>query len=130
MNFPYGGQDIASLRAMRKRPADMVLVSLVGPIRRESNPVVMARPEKPYDWHFLTGLDVLIVASTQLDASLVKRAADAIMDVRPGYLGVWFADCQNGLNLAFGSWKPKTKTCRMMGVHERRQLDGIGRISL
>ena len=124
--LPYGGQVIADLRSNRKRPADMVLVSLIGPLR-ELNPVVMARPEKTYDWRFLTGLDVLLVAEHRMDAALVKRVVSALLAVNPDYLGVWFADKANGLNLAYGCWKPKTKTCRMMGIAERRSFAGIGR---
>lgn len=125
-HLPYGGQAIADLRASRKRPADMVLVSLIGPLR-EINPVVMARPEKSYDWRFLAGLEVLLVVETQLEADLVKRAADAILNVKPDYLGLWFADRQDGLNLAFGCWKPRTKACRRMGIADRHTLAGIGR---
>lgn len=47
-SMPYGAQEIADLRAIGKRPADMVLVSLIGPLR-ELNPVVVARPERRYD---------------------------------------------------------------------------------
>lgn len=125
-NLPYGGSEIAALRASRKRPADMVLVSLIGPLR-EPNPLVMARPEKSYDWRFLAGLDVLLVAATTIDSRLVKRAVEAILSVRPEYLGVWFSDRQDGLNLAFGCWKPKSKAIRMMGFATRRDFAGIGK---
>lgn len=57
-HLPYGAQAIAELRSNRKRPADMVLVSLIGPLH-EINPVVMARPDKRYDWRFLAGLEVI-----------------------------------------------------------------------
>ena len=125
-HLPYGGQAIADLRAARKRPADMVLVSLVGPLR-EINPVVIAHPEKSYDWRFLAGLEVLLVIETGLDSDLVRRTANAILAVNPDYLGVWFADRQDGLNLAFGSWRPKTKVCRRLGMAERHAMVGIGR---
>lgn len=123
--MPYGGKEIAALRANRQRPADMVLVSLIGPLR-EINPTIIAQPDRRYEWDFLTGLDVLLVVSSNIEKSLVKRAADGILSVGPDYLGVWFADKQNGVNAAFGCWKPKTKTCRMMGIADRRQFAGIG----
>lgn len=123
--LPYGGREIVELRAIRKRPADMVLVSLVGPLR-ELNPIVVARPERTYDWRFLTGLDVLLVASSATDKSLVRRIADAVAAVDPSYLGLWLADKQNGVHIAFGCWRPKTKLCRMMGLSDRREFEGIG----
>jgi len=123
--MPYGGKEIADLRANRQRPADMVLVSLIGPLR-EPNPTIIAQPDRRYEWDFLTGLDVLLVVSSNIEKSLVKRAADGILAVDPEYLGVWFSDKQSGVNAAYGCWKPKTKTCRMMGIADRRQLSGIG----
>lgn len=123
--LPYGGQTIADLRSQRKRPAEMVLVSLIGPLR-ESNPVVIARPERTYDWRFLVGLEVLLVTALRVPAEQTNRVKLALLDVQPDYLGVWFVDAQDGVNVAFGSWRPKSKTCRMMGAAERRNLAGIG----
>jgi len=124
-NFPYGGQEIADLRAKRQRPADMVLVSLIGPLR-EVNPVVMERPDRRYDWAFLAGLELLLVVKSSIEKALVKRAADAILAVDPEYLGVWFADKSNGVNVAYGCWQPSAKSCRMMGISDRRLMAGIG----
>ena len=122
--LPYGGREIAELRANRQKPADMVLVSLIGPLK-EINPVVMARPERIYDWRFLVGLDVMIVASSITDKSLVKRVCDAVAAIKPGYLGVWFSDKQNGLNLAYGSWV--LRSSRKMGFADLRGMAGVGR---
>lgn len=124
--LPYGGREIAELRAKRQRPADMVIVSLLGPLR-EHNPLIIARPDRHYDWRFLAGLEVLVVASMDIPAEQINRISKALLDVRPDYLGVWFADLQNGMSVAFGSWRPKSKTCRMMGVDDRRRLAGLGR---
>lgn len=124
--LPYGAAEILALRKSGQRPADMVLVSLVGPLH-EINPVVIARSEKPYDWRFLTGLEVLIVAAMSMPAEQVNRVSAALLETRPDFLGLWFADRQDGLNLAFGSWRPRTKACRRMGIADRRALYGIGR---
>ena len=124
--LPYGAAEILALRKSGKRPADMVLVSLVGPLR-EINPVVIARPEKPYDWRFLAGLEVLIVAAMSVPSEQVNRVSEALLVVWPDYLGLWFADRQDGINLAFGSWHPKTKVCRRMGIADRRAFAGVGR---
>jgi len=124
--LPYGAAEILALRKSGKRPADMVLVSLVGPLH-EVNPVVIVRPEKFYDWRFLAGLEVLVVADMSVPAEQVNRVSAALLEARPDFLGLWFADRQDGLNLAFGSWWPKTKACRRMGIADRRALSGVGR---
>lgn len=63
----------------------------------------------------------------KIEPALIVRVLEAIQSVSPGYFGVWFADKQSGLNLSYGCWKPKTKTCRMMGIADRRCFSGIGR---
>lgn len=124
--LPYGGKEIAAIRANRQKPADMVLVSLIGPLR-EINPTIIANPERAYDWRFLTGLEVLIVAAMSIPAEQINRVKDSILNISPEYLGVWFSDLKNGSSIAFGSWQPKTKTCRAIGFSERRGMAGIGR---
>lgn len=120
---PYGAQEIIDTRMIGKRPADMVLVSLVGPLR-ELNHVVIAKPGRLYDWRFLARLEVLIVASTAIDRGAVKRVVDSILPHKPGYLGVWFSDKQDGLNVAFGCWR--LQSGRGMGEHDRKAFAGIG----
>ena len=124
--LPYGGREIAAIRANRQKPADMVLVSLIGPLR-EINPTIIANPERAYDWRFLTGLEVLIVAAMSIPAEQINRVKDSILKINPEYLGVWFSDLKNGSSIAFGSWQPMTKTCRAIGFTERRGLAGVGR---
>lgn len=124
--LPYGGREIAEIRAKRQKPADMVLVSLIGPLK-ELNPIVIAKPDRRYDWRFLTGLEVMIVASMSIPAEQINRAKNALLAINPDYLGVWFSDLQNGMTVAFGSWTPTTKTCRMFGAADRRNMAGVGR---
>ena len=124
--LPYGGSEIAEIRAKRQKPADMVLVSLVGGIR-EVNPLVIARPERTYDWRFLAGLEVMIVASMSIPAEQINRVKKAILAVKPEYLGIWFADLQNGMSVAFGSWIPKSKASRMFSPSDRLNLAGVGK---
>lgn len=121
--LPYGAREIVETRTIGKRPADMVLVSLVGPLR-ELNPVVVAKPERCYDWRFLVDLEVLIVVSSAIDKALVARCVKAILAQKPQYLGLWFADRQQGLNIAFGLWK--LRSGRGMGAAYRAAFAGIG----
>lgn len=127
--LPYGGKEIAELRAIGKRPADMVLVSLIGPLREE-NPVLIAKPGRTYDWRFLVGLDVLLVAKTTQPADMVRKISDEMQGSSTNWLGIWFADCQDGLSLSwscpFGSYRPKASAVRRLSVWGRREFAGIG----
>ena len=52
-------QPIIDARLRGKKPADMVIVSLVGPVGME-NPTVFADPAQQYDWRWCRGLDVCV----------------------------------------------------------------------
>jgi len=122
-DLPYGAAEIIATRKAGKRPADMILISLVGPLR-EQNPVVVAKAEKAYDWRFLTRLEVLIVATTATSKASLARLVESILPNKPAYIGVWFADRQAGMNVAFGGWR--LSSGRGMGTQEREALVGIG----
>lgn len=121
--LPYGGAEILALRQNAKRPADMVLVSLIGPLR-ELNPVVIAKPERAYDWRFLAGLSVLIVGTTQINR--LASVAKAIEAANPESLSIWFADQQDGVNVFIDGWKPRSKEGRRMGLAQRTRYAGLG----
>lgn len=123
--LPYGGAEILALRQSGKRPADMVLISLIGPLR-ELNQVVIAKPERAYDWRFLAGLSVLIVGATQIER--LAGVAKAIEAAGPGSLCVWFADQQDGVNLMVDGWKPRSKEGRRMGLAQRTRYAGLGSV--
>jgi len=122
-DLPYGASEIVATRRAGKKPADMLLVSLVGGLR-EANPVVVAKPEKSYDWRFTARLEVLIVATTSTSKASLARIVEAILAHRPAYLGVWFADRQAGMNVAFGGWR--LSSGRGMGAKDREAFAGIG----
>lgn len=121
--LPYGAAEIVALRSAGKRPTDMLLISLIGPLR-ETNPVIVAQASRSYDWRFVVALPVLIVAITKTPhlASIVK----AIDTEAPAALSVWFADQQDGINVLFDGHRPRTKTGRRMGVAQRVTLAGLG----
>ena len=104
MKLPFGAQQIVSLRKRGKRPAEMVLVSFLGPLEGEINPVVMVRDEQ-YDFRFLHGLDVMLVCDMQTPRRLIKEIADDVMHIRPSYAGIWFKDIGDGVNLCWGQYK-------------------------
>lgn len=122
-DFPYGAREIAELRAAGQRPSDLVIVSFVGALR-ESNPTIIAKPDRPYDWRILVGLAVAVVVNTDTPnlASVVK----AIDAANPVTLSVWFADKQDGVNLLIEGYRPRTKPGRRIGVCQRVAWAGLG----
>ncbi|MFT3960513.1 hypothetical protein [Propionivibrio sp.] len=124
--LPYGGREIADLRRVGKRPADLVLVSLIGPLR-EVNPVIVANPSRAYDWTFLVDLPVLVVANTDTDKSVVRRVLEALKALPTASLALWLADRQDGRNLIVEGVKACPRgLLRYMGANERRQYAGLG----
>lgn len=122
-SLPYGAAEIVALRSAGKRPADMLLISLIGPLR-ETNPVIVAKPSRGYDWRFLVALPALIVAST--DTPNLSNIVKAIDAAAPASLSVWFADRQDGINVLLDGYRPRTKAGRRMGAAQRAALAGIG----
>lgn len=78
-------QAIFDQRMRGFRPADMVMVSLVGPVWT-ANPVVFAKVPEKYDWRWVRGLDVCVHINDDIDwPEMVKQ----IGLQRPSYLCVW-----------------------------------------
>lgn len=123
--IPYGAQEILNLRKSGKRPADMVLISLNSQLS-EDNPVIIAKPHLAYDWSFLVDLECLIVANSKSSKDTVRRIIHDLLKIQIAYLGLWFADKQNGVHLAWGSYRPTSKAMQLMGIHDRRTFAGLG----
>lgn len=122
-HLPYGAAEIVALRSAGKRPADMLLISFIGPLR-ETNPVIVAQASRSYDWRFVVALPVLIVATTETaNLSGIVKAIDA---AAPASLSVWFADQQDGINVLLDGYRPRTKAGRRMGAAQRAELAGLG----
>lgn len=121
--FPYGAAEIVALRSAGKRPADTVSVSLIGPLR-DRGPVVIAQPDRSYDWRFLVGLDVLLVANA--GTSAVREILRAIDQEAPASLQLWLADVQDGAVVQIAGWRPATRTGRRMNLSQRISLAGLG----
>ena len=122
-DLPYGAREIAELRSTGQRPADLVLISFLGPLR-ESNPVIVAQPSRSYDWRFLVGLHVAAVVET--DTPNISGIVKAIEAGKPASLSVWFADKQDGVNVALYGYRPRTKSGRRMGIMQRVAWAGLG----
>lgn len=116
--LPYGAREIIALRNTGKRPADMVLVSLIGPLR-EINPVVVAQANRAYDWRFLADLEVLLVANSGITSAPLRRLTTAFAKLTTGFVGVWIADMQAG------AWQG-ARRLHPLPIADCLELAGIG----
>lgn len=124
---PYGAAEIFAARKKGKRPADLVLLSLIGPLPGENNPVVIAQPGRRYDWRFLTGLECLVVSDSTQPKQAVIEIMDQLKALLPTYLGLWFADRQQGINFIVGGVIARPRgLLRYMTAADRRNFFGIG----
>ncbi len=88
--MPYGAIPILKARQQGKKPADMVLVSMIGALPAEANPVVIADKALAYDWEWMRGLNACFWASPKgYIAKHILEAAKA----RPAAMYLW--DCAN-----------------------------------
>lgn len=85
-------QPILDARKKGYKPAEMILVSLIGRIN-ETNHTVYANPQKEYDWKWTRGLEICIYTSLGINWRAVARS---IASERPSYLAIWCADSRQG----------------------------------
>lgn len=75
------------------KPSDMILVSLVGPLRGELNPVVIVGDRKDYEWWWVRGLDICVFTNKEADW---RRHLMDISAQRPAKLAVWDVERGSG----------------------------------
>lgn len=85
--LPNGADKILALRKRGQKPAEMLIVSLIGPTR-EANHHVFADPDGLYDWRWIVGLDACIFMRPGV---LWKPIALAVAMAKPHWLGVYDA---------------------------------------
>lgn len=110
-----GGEHIVKARMRGYKPADTVVVSLVGPFAIV-NPTILAEPGKQYDWRWVKDLDVALMIARGIDwqtlAFEIKRA-------RPLYLCVWDIHTHKGAEVVWRPYKtaPEQPTVALNGWH-------------
>ncbi|NSX16918.1 hypothetical protein HTY52_22765 [Cupriavidus taiwanensis] len=90
--LPHGARPILEARMHGQRPADLLIVSLVGAVD-EANPVILAKPDAKYDWRFLLGLKVCVFARPGV------RFAPVLLDIGsqwPAWLALWDVENEEG----------------------------------
>lgn len=122
--IPRGAYQIHQARLSGRKPAEMVLISTVGGLPGEANPVVEIPDDhdpRQYEWRWLTGLQaaLVFVESTKLTARVTLK--EVLRYTPEAYL--WRADLQNGW-VAMGA-SDGTHLFRMM-AGELRTFRGLG----
>ena len=94
MMIPSGAKAIIDARRRGMKPADMIIVSLIGPVD-EANPTVLANPGSEYDWRWSVGLKICVFVD-QKTADKAKSVLLAIGRERPDWLALWHVDRYEG----------------------------------
>lgn len=95
MILPQGAKDIVAARMNGLKPADMIIVSLIGP-PREANPTVYVNPTAAYDWRWAVELKLCIYTNQRTPW---LETAKAIAGARPEWLGLWDVDAFQGADV-------------------------------
>lgn len=88
--MPSGAMPILKARKQGKRPAEMVLVSMVGDLPEEANPYVIAAQDIAYDWGWIKGLTVCFWVSPK--GYIAKHVLECFK-ASPSEVYLW--DCEN-----------------------------------
>lgn len=94
-----GADHIVKARIRGYKPADTVVVSLVGPFAVQ-NPTVLPEVGQRYDWRWIKGLNVALLIATGIDW---KQTAFDIKQSGPEYLCVWDIHTHRGAQVV---WRP------------------------
>ena len=90
-------QPILDARRRGLKPAELILVSLVGRIN-EVNHTVYATANGNYNWQWVRGIAICIFATSAVDWRPVARS---IARARPSHLYLWDVDREEGTDVAF-----------------------------
>ncbi len=97
MPLPFGALPIEQVRLRGQRPAHLVLISQVGALPTESNPVVIADRPTAYRWDWIRGLQACFW--THPKVYMARHVIDA-SKARPSALFLWDAVNFKGYDLA------------------------------
>lgn len=110
-----GADSIIKERMRGFRPADTVVVSLVGPFSL-LNPTVQPEVGKKYDWRWIKGLDVALLIASSIDW---RPMAFDIKQAAPEYLCVWDIYTHRGAQVVWRPYqtKPEAFSVELNGWH-------------
>ena len=129
LRLPKGAEPIHSARLSGKKPSELVLISTIGGLPNEVNPVVVVPVgERPvdFDWRWSLGLQTVVIFGQESKVT-AKGVTRCLLDqkqngFRETYL--WDADRQRGWVAMEGM---TDHAIFNMTVGERRAFEGLGR---
>jgi hypothetical protein len=95
-NLPFGAFPILKARQAGKRPADLILISMIGALPNELNPIVIAEQNKTYDWKWLRGLSCCFWTTP---ATYVAKHIINASKALPSEMYLWDYANEKGFNL-------------------------------
>lgn len=131
-SLPFGAWRILEARKKGKKPADMVLVSFIGKLENEANPVVQALPEMSHDWTWARGLVICFWTTPQeytarhiIDCAKVQPAAIYLWDCanEKGY-DISYLPTAESIHLPREKWDWKVVADRWIPYQERKFSQG------
>lgn len=90
--IPANALPIIEARKKGLKPADLILVSLIGRLN-EKNHTVYAAPGRDYDWRWCRDIAVIVFAAPGV---IWRPCVASIAACLPSYLGIWDADRREG----------------------------------
>jgi hypothetical protein len=110
-----GAEKIIKARMAGMRPADPVVVSLIGPYAVD-NPTVIPEPGKQYDWRWVKGLEVALLIASSVDW---KLTAFEIKKAEPEYFCIWDTKSHRGAQVVWRPYqtKPEAFSFELRGWH-------------
>ncbi len=127
--FPKGAYPIHAARLAGKKPDELILVSAVGPLPAEVNPVVIVEAEsdpRHFDWRWSRGLETLVVFDerTKMTARVTTRCLLDQKHQGVAQTFLWRADQQKGWIVIEGA-DGESHLFRMT-ISELREFGGLG----
>jgi hypothetical protein len=95
MILPNGAKQVVDARKRGFKPAEMLIVSLIGPVD-ELNHTIFANPAGEYDWRWMVGLDACVFVRQGVDWRPVTMA---IARAKPRWLGLYDVDRFQGADV-------------------------------
>lgn len=94
--MPKGAAPILAARKLGKKPADLVLLSMMGDLPNEANPVVQLHETTSYDWGWIRGLSACFwVTPENYQRQQIIEASKA----QPARLYLWDCAHKKGYDL-------------------------------
>lgn len=128
--LPQGASRIHAARLSGSKPGDMVLVSTLGSLPGEGNPVVVlphGEDPRQYDWRWALGLTLAVVYDerTKVTAKSVTRLLLEQKQNGISQVYLWRADTQRGWVAMQGASDPEVHLYPFLRG-EQRAFEGLG----